>query len=63
VNLTNSYDKPEQNENTDKMKELGKFAKVSIPEFDEKVCISMPELLQQKYNAFRDVSYISVLLG
>ena len=36
VNLTNSYDKPEQNENTEKMKELGKFAKVNIPEFDEK---------------------------
>ncbi|XP_046839151.1 protein unc-45 homolog A-like isoform X2 [Xenia sp. Carnegie-2017] len=36
VNLTNSYDKPVQNENTEKMKELGKFAKVNIPEFDEK---------------------------
>lgn len=40
VNLTNSYDKPEQDENTEKMKELGKFAKVNIPEFDEKVCFS-----------------------
>ena len=38
MNLTNSYDKPEQNENSEKMKELGKFAKVNIPEFDEKVC-------------------------
>lgn len=37
VNLTNSYDKPEVNETTEKMKELGKFAKVKMPEYDEKV--------------------------
>jgi hypothetical protein len=42
VNLTNSYDKPEKNENAEKMKELGKFAKVNIPEFDEKVCVWLP---------------------
>jgi hypothetical protein len=24
------------------MKELGKFAKVNIPEFDEKVCVWLP---------------------
>ncbi|XP_028404968.1 protein unc-45 homolog A-like [Dendronephthya gigantea] len=60
VNLTNSYDKPEKNENSEKMKELGKFAKVSIPEYDEK---DNEDFVQKRINILVKEGVVNALVN
>lgn len=60
VNLTNSYDKPEVNETSEKMKELGKFAKVKMPEYDEK---DNEEHVQNRINVLIKEGVVNALVN